>query len=59
MTEGAFPQDAPWVSPELAADLVRRLATGRYDALAGRYLHAARTTWMNRSGGSTRCASAT
>jgi len=39
MTEGAFPQDAPWVSPELAADLVRRLATGRYDALAGRYAH--------------------
>jgi NAD(P)-dependent dehydrogenase (short-subunit alcohol dehydrogenase family) len=40
ITEGAFPQDAPWVSPEFAADLVRKLATGRYDALAGRYLHA-------------------
>ena len=40
MTEGAFPEDAPWTPPELAAELVRRLATGRYDALAGRYLHA-------------------
>ena len=40
MTEGAFPEDAPWVLPELAAELVRRLATGRYDALAGRFLHA-------------------
>jgi 3-oxoacyl-[acyl-carrier protein] reductase len=40
ITDGAFPPDAPWVPPELAAELVRRLATGRYDALAGRYLHA-------------------
>jgi NAD(P)-dependent dehydrogenase (short-subunit alcohol dehydrogenase family) len=40
MTEGAFPADAPWTPPELAPELVRRLATGRYDALAGRYLHA-------------------
>ena len=40
MTEGAFPEDAPWVLPELAAELVRRLATGRYDALAGRFLRA-------------------
>jgi NAD(P)-dependent dehydrogenase (short-subunit alcohol dehydrogenase family) len=40
MTEGAFPEDAPWTPPELAPELVRRLATGRYDALAGRYLHA-------------------
>jgi NAD(P)-dependent dehydrogenase (short-subunit alcohol dehydrogenase family) len=40
MTEGSFPEDAPWTPPELAPELVRRLATGRYDALAGRYLHA-------------------
>ena len=40
MTEGAFPDDAPWVPPALAAELVRKLATGRYDALAGRFLHA-------------------
>jgi NAD(P)-dependent dehydrogenase (short-subunit alcohol dehydrogenase family) len=32
--------DAPWTSPELAPELVRKLATGRYDALAGRYIHA-------------------
>jgi NAD(P)-dependent dehydrogenase (short-subunit alcohol dehydrogenase family) len=32
--------DAPWTPPELAPELVRRLSTGRYDALAGRYLHA-------------------
>lgn len=40
MTEDAFPDDAPWTPPELAPELVRRLATGRYDALAGRYIHA-------------------
>jgi NAD(P)-dependent dehydrogenase (short-subunit alcohol dehydrogenase family) len=40
MTEG-FPDDGPWVPAELAAELVRRLATGRYDGLAGRFLHAA------------------
>ncbi len=40
MTEGAFGEDAPWTPPELAPELVRKLATGRYDALAGRYLHA-------------------
>jgi 3-oxoacyl-[acyl-carrier protein] reductase len=40
MTEGAFSDDAPWTPPELAPELVRKLATGRYDALAGRYLHA-------------------
>jgi 3-oxoacyl-[acyl-carrier protein] reductase len=40
LTEGAFPDDAPWVPPTVAADLVRKLATGRYDALAGRFLHA-------------------
>ena len=40
MTAGAFADDAPWTPPELAPELVRRLASGRYDALAGRYLHA-------------------
>ena len=40
MTEGVFPDDAPWTPPELAPELVRKLATGDYDALAGRYLHA-------------------
>ena len=40
LTLGAFPGDAPWTPPELAPELVRRLATGRYDDLAGRYLHA-------------------
>ena len=39
MTEGMFSDDAPWTPPELAPELVRKLATGRYDALAGRYLH--------------------
>ena len=34
------PRDAPWTPPELAPRLVAALATGRYDALAGRYLHA-------------------
>ena len=32
--------DAPWTPPQLAPELVRKLATGRYDALAGRYIHA-------------------
>jgi NAD(P)-dependent dehydrogenase (short-subunit alcohol dehydrogenase family) len=40
MTAGALGADAPWTPPELAPELVRKLATGRYDALAGRYLHA-------------------
>jgi 3-oxoacyl-[acyl-carrier protein] reductase len=40
LTAGAFSDDSPWTPPELAPELVRRLATGRYDALAGRYLHA-------------------
>jgi 3-oxoacyl-[acyl-carrier protein] reductase len=40
MTEGRFPEDAPWTPPELAPRLVRVLASGRADALAGRYLHA-------------------
>ena len=42
MTEGMFPNpdDAPWTPPELAPRLVRVIASGRADALAGRYLHA-------------------
>lgn len=32
--------DAPWTPPHLAPQLVRVLASGRADALAGRYLHA-------------------
>lgn len=40
MTEGSFADDAPWTPPECAPRLVRALATGRADALAGRYLHA-------------------
>ena len=40
MTEPAFGDDAPWTPPELAPRLVRVLASGRADALAGRYLHA-------------------
>jgi NAD(P)-dependent dehydrogenase (short-subunit alcohol dehydrogenase family) len=32
--------DAPWTSPALAPQLVRVLASGRADALAGRYIHA-------------------
>lgn len=32
--------DAPWTPPELAPRLVRVLASGRADELAGRYLHA-------------------
>ncbi len=36
----SLPDDAPWTPPALAPELVRKLATGRYDALAGRYIHA-------------------
>ena len=39
MTE-RFGDDMPWTPPELAPELVRVLASGRADALAGRYLHA-------------------
>jgi 3-oxoacyl-[acyl-carrier protein] reductase len=35
-----FGDDAPWTPPELAPRLVRALASGRLDALAGHYLHA-------------------
>jgi NAD(P)-dependent dehydrogenase (short-subunit alcohol dehydrogenase family) len=40
MTDGVFPDDAPWTPPELAPRLVRVLASGRADELSGRYLHA-------------------
>jgi 3-oxoacyl-[acyl-carrier protein] reductase len=40
MTEDAFGDDAPWTPPECAPRLVHALATGEFDALAGRYLHA-------------------
>jgi NAD(P)-dependent dehydrogenase (short-subunit alcohol dehydrogenase family) len=40
MTKDAFPDDAPWTPPELAPQLVRVLASGRADALSGRYIHA-------------------
>jgi hypothetical protein len=35
-----LPEDAPWTPPECAPRLVRALASGRFDRLAGRYLHA-------------------
>ena len=34
------PDDAAWTPPELAPQLVHVLASGRADALAGRYIHA-------------------
>ena len=40
MTEDTFPDEAPWTPPELAPKLVRALASGRLDRLAGRYIHA-------------------
>jgi 3-oxoacyl-[acyl-carrier protein] reductase len=40
MTRGRFPDDVPWTPPELAPRLVRGLASGRADALSGRYIHA-------------------
>ena len=40
MTDGVFPEDAPWTPPELAPRLVLELASGRFDALSGRYIHA-------------------
>ena len=35
-----YGDDLPWTPPELAPQLVRVLASGRADALAGRYIHA-------------------
>jgi len=40
MTEDVFADDAPWTPPEAAPALVLALASGRFDALSGRYLHA-------------------
>ncbi|HSC72606.1 MAG TPA: SDR family oxidoreductase [Gaiellaceae bacterium] len=40
MTEGHHGVDAPWTPPEAAPRLVRALASGRFDRLSGRYLHA-------------------
>jgi 3-oxoacyl-[acyl-carrier protein] reductase len=40
MTEGRFSDDAPWTPPECAPRLIRALASGRFDRLSGRYLHA-------------------
>jgi NAD(P)-dependent dehydrogenase (short-subunit alcohol dehydrogenase family) len=40
LTETHFPDDAPWTPPECAPRLVHALATGEFDAIAGRYLHA-------------------
>ena len=40
LTDDSFGDDAPWTPPELAPRLVRVLASGRADELAGRYLHA-------------------
>jgi short-subunit dehydrogenase len=37
---GHFRDDAPWTPPECAPRLVRALASGRFDRLSGRYLHA-------------------
>ena len=36
----SFGDDMPWTPPELAPQLVRVLASGRADELAGRYIHA-------------------
>ncbi len=40
MIGGRLGDDAPWTPPELAPQLVRELASGRFDRLSGRYLHA-------------------
>lgn len=40
MTEGRIPDDAPWTPPGCAPRLVAALASGEFDGLAGRYLHA-------------------
>jgi len=36
----AFGDDMPWTPPECAPNLIAALASGEFDALAGRYLHA-------------------
>jgi hypothetical protein len=40
LTEGHFPDFAPWTPPDRAGQLVCVLASGRFDALIARYLHA-------------------
>ena len=40
LTEPHWDDDAPWTPPACAPRLVQALATGEFDALAGRYLHA-------------------
>jgi 3-oxoacyl-[acyl-carrier protein] reductase len=40
MTGDQFADNAPWTPPECAPRLVRALASGRFDRLSGRYLHA-------------------
>jgi 3-oxoacyl-[acyl-carrier protein] reductase len=40
MTEDVFSDDAPWTPDECAPRLVHALASGRFDRLSGRYLHA-------------------
>ena len=41
LTIGRYPEDdGKWTPPECAPALVLKLASGRYDALSGRYLHA-------------------
>ncbi len=40
MTADAFSDDAPWTPPEAAPELVLALASGRFDRLSGRYIHA-------------------
>jgi len=40
MTDGHFGDDASWTPPECAPRLVLALASGEFDALSGRYLHA-------------------
>ena len=34
-----YPDDLPWTSPDQTAGLVRVIASGRADALSGRYIH--------------------
>jgi 3-oxoacyl-[acyl-carrier protein] reductase len=40
MTQAWFDENAPWTPDECAPRLVRALASGRFDRLSGRYLHA-------------------
>ena len=54
MTGDSFGDDAPWTPPDLAPQLVRVLASGRADALAGRYLHAEHDDIEDRSVAPTR-----